>query len=234
MKRSKSVLNFRTTSAQSQAASSVPSISDLKLKHAVFMESQKGTPAELSEAYSKIKQQLFKDRSIEVAQNAINHLEQLLVDVESTYKGIFINSLKAKCRYLLACCLLYVEAHSGTINLETCESAVQLIKSAGKLGLTGLERAIEISTEYYEKSIQFSKSYAAHVHRISTPLPRSPSGAKIEASLRKAVGESLFIHHFNAVRIYLLEEMPKLIDEMLSSAIDYDSRFGKERYLSPR
>ena len=234
MKRSKSVLNFRAISAESQAASSTPSISELKLKHALFMESQKGTPAELSEAYSKIKKQLLKDRSIEVAQNAINHLKKLLIDVESTDKSYFINSLKAKCRYLLACCLLYVEAQSGTINLETSEFAIQLIESASRLGLTGLERAIEISTVYYEKSRQLTQSYEAHLNRISAPLPRSLSGVKIGTSLRKVVGESLFIHHFNAARIYFSEEMPKLIDEMLFSAIDFDSRFEKERYLSPR
>lgn len=234
MIRSTSVLNFRSISSESQAASSTPSIGELKLKHSLFMESQKGTPADLSEAYSKIKKQLFENRSVEVAHYAIEQLKKILIDVESTHKDVFINSLKAKCRYLLACCLLYVTAHSGELDLDINKAALGLIESARMLGLPGLEKAQQISTDYYKRSMQLIEYYGVYLNRLNTPLPKSPSGSKIEIPLRKVVGVSLFNHQLDAAKIYLMEEMPKIIDEMLSNAIDFDPRMGKDRYLSPR
>ncbi|KTD37397.1 hypothetical protein Lmor_0589 [Legionella moravica] len=234
MIRSTSVLNFRSISSESQAASSTPSIGELKLKHSLFMESQKGTPADLSEAYSKIKKQLFENRSVEVAHYAIEQLKKILIEVESTHKDVFINSLKAKCRYLLACCLLYATAHSGEIDLDINKAALGLIESARMLGLPGLEKAQQISTDYYKRAMQLSEYYGVYLNRLNTPLPESPWGSRIETPLRKVVGVSLFNHQLDAAKIYLMEEMPKIIDEMLSNAIDFDPRMGKDRYLSLR
>lgn len=210
----------------SSSCTSFPGTKPNILKHTFFMESQKGTPADLSEAYSKIRKQLFKNRSKEVAEKAIVQLNTLLQDVGATSAKI----LKAKCEYLLACCMLYVECHSNRIYIEISDKAIVLIKDAKELGLSGLDSALDIITNYNEQVWQLICAHEAHQARLS----RNKNKSKYDKSLlRQAMGEYSLQRHCDVVERYIMDEMPDVINELLNEAIDFDSLSRKYQYNSP-
>ncbi|CAM2802658.1 hypothetical protein [Legionella worsleiensis] len=234
MKKSIPVLDFRALQTQSPAASSTPRLSELKSRHALFIDSQKATPAELSEAYSKIKKQLMMSRSVDVVKKSIEQLHELLIKIESSQDNSLITTVKMKSMYLLACCMLYHSTCAKQLDLELCESALDLIEIANELGLGDLEQALETSTYYYEKSIELSQSFEAHQNRVDTCLLQSPRGDKIEIPLRKVVGIKMFLGGCTKFQDHLFAEMSKQFEQLICDAIDYDPRMEKERYLSPR
>jgi DNA polymerase III psi subunit len=186
------------------------------------MESQKGTPADLSEAYSKIRKQLFKNRSKEVAEKAIVQLNTLLNDVGATSVKI----LKAKCDYLMACCMLYVESQSASIYVAISDKAIELIKSAQEQGLSGLDNSLELITNYNEQVWQLICAHEAHQARLLRNKIRSKFDKPL---LRQVLGEYSLQRHCDVVERYIMDVMPDVINKLLNEAIDYDSLVRKDK-----
>lgn len=210
----------------SSSCVSLPGTRPNILKHTFFMEKQKGTPADLSEAYSKIRKQLFKNRSIEVAEKAIFRLSTLLNDVGATSAKI----LKAKCEYLLACCMLYVECHSARIYIDISDKVIVLIKSAQEQGLPDLDSSLEIITNYNEQVWQLICAHEAHQARLLRNKIKSKCD---KPRLRQELGEYSLQRHCDVVERYIIDEMPDVINKLLDEAIDYNSFFRKDQSNSP-